>query len=350
MFDKKLYVEACSTLHASEDTLAEVLRITEQRPRKARSSAKINCRFARFPRLVPRPAVLLSVVLVLALSTAALAAGSRFLYSGRVHDASLRDVEKMGFHYPEQLGEYRLLKNSPARIHVAPPETNPLIAWMNPDYIWMSLEYANEMSQSLTVCFGKTDDPLWAYCFDYDEETGIWLGVNHSEELARSSADGSSSYIENITEYEYEGRIIYLADRVTEASSEKDASAGERIDAPTGERNNAPAGERNNASAGERNDAPTGERNNAPAGERNNASAGERNNASAGDADMRNPAPDRRITTEAHWTDPEIGLSFSISSTIDWEWEKNGDSAGGERSTTQEEMLKYAKAVIDGSF
>ena len=32
MFDKKLYVEACSTLHASEDTLAEVLRITEQRP------------------------------------------------------------------------------------------------------------------------------------------------------------------------------------------------------------------------------------------------------------------------------------------------------------------------------
>ncbi len=310
MFDKKLYVEACSTLHASEDTLAEVLRITEQRPRKARSSAKINCRFARFPRLVPRPAVLLSVVLVLALSTAALAAGSRFLYSGRVHDASLRDVEKMGFHYPEQLGEYRLLKNSPARIHVAPPETNPLIAWMNPDYIWMSLEYANEMSQSLTVCFGKTDDPLWAYCFDYDDETGIWLGVNHSEELARSSADGSSSYIENITEYEYEGRIIYLADRVTEASSEKDASAGER----------------------------------------NNASAGERDNASAGDADMRNPAPDRRITTEAHWTDPEIGLSFSISSTIDWEWEKNGDSAGGERSTTQEEMLKYAKAVIDGSF
>ena len=310
MFDKKLYVEACSTLHASEDTLAEVLRITEQRPRKARSSAKINCRFARFPRLVPRPAVLLSVVLVLALSTAALAAGSRFLYSGRVHDASLRDVEKMGFHYPEQLGEYRLLKNSPARIHVAPPETNPLIAWMNPDYIWMSLEYANEMSQSLTVCFGKTDDPLWAYCFDYDDETGIWLGVNHPEELARSSADGSSSYIENITEYEYEGRIIYLADRVTEASSEKDASAGER----------------------------------------NNASAGERDNASAGDADMRNPAPDRRITTEAHWTDPEIGLSFSISSTIDWEWEKNGDSAGGERSTTQEEMLKYAKAVIDGSF
>lgn len=318
MFDKKLYVEACSTLHASEDTLAEVLRITEQRPRKARSSAKINCRFARFPRLVPRPAVLLSVVLVLALSTAALAAGSRFLYSGRVHDASLRDVEKMGFHYPEQLGEYHLLKNSPARIHVAPPETNPLIAWMNPDYIWMSLEYANEMSQSLTVCFGKTDDPLWAYCFDYDEETGIWLGVNHPEELARSSADGSSSYIENITEYEYEGRIIYLADRVTEGSSEKDASAGERIDAPTGERNNAPAGERNNASAG--------------------------------DADMRNPAPDRKITTEAHWTDPEIGLSFSISSTIDWEWEKNGDSAGGERSTTQEEMLKYAKAVIDGSF
>lgn len=278
MFDKKLYVETYSALHASKDTLAEVLRIAEQRPRKMRP--------------VLRPAAVLSAVVMLTVSTAVLAAGSRLLYAGWVHHASLTDAEKMGFHYPEQLGEYQLVKNSPTRIHISSPEANWLTAWMSPDYTWMSLDYENEKTQSLNVRFGKTDNPLWTYCFSFDEKTGTWLGSRHPKELTQVSAD-SSSFIENVTEYEYEGRTIYLADRVTEYYSENDVSAG--------------------------------------------------------DSDTGNTAPEQRTETEAHWADPETGLCFSITSA-DSAWDENVDSAAGIQNIPQNEMLKYVKSVIDCSF
>lgn len=163
MFDKKLYVETFSALHASEDTLAEIRKLTSQTRKKA-------------PHGI-RPVVLLTALLVFLLSFAALAAGSRRM-GGWVHHASVRSVEKMGLSCPDRLGEYRLSGPSPfRRIHAAPEESSVLKAWLDPDYTWMSAEYQNEAGQTLSLGFGKTDHPLWAYCFSYDAEAEVWLGA-----------------------------------------------------------------------------------------------------------------------------------------------------------------------------
>lgn len=290
MFDQKRYVETFSTLHASQDTLTEIRRITEQRPQKIK------------PFL--RPAFLLSVMLVLIISSIALAAGSQLLYGGWVHHASLRDVEKMGFHYPEQIGEYRLVKTSPVRIHAAPSESNWLTAWLNPDYTWMSLDYENERSQSLSVSFGKMDDPLWAYCFSYNEKTGVWLGAEDKENYTPAS-EKNCSYIENVNEYEYEERTIYLADRVTEYVFENDVSE-DNLD----------------------NDVFI-------------------ENLDLENADSLRSASWQRTEVEAHWTDPENGLCFSISSGMGQIRDEKDTSNAAGQNMTQSEMLKYVKAVID---
>lgn len=261
MFDKKLYVETCSILHASEDTLAEVLKVASQNQRKTK------CRF--------RPAFIVSFALVLLVSSAALAAGSQLLYGGWVHHASLKDAEKMGFHYPMQLGEYRLLESSPSRIHTAPSESGELSAWFAPDYTWMSLEYKNADFQSLSVSFGKMDDPLWAYCFNFDENTGVWLGMKNLEDCASVSTD-SRSYIENVTEYVYEDCTIYLADRITEYFYGDESAAA-----------------------------------------------------------------------EAHWTDADIGLCFSVSSGDEQASEETNPQISGQKGMTQTEMLNHVKFLID---
>ena len=134
MFDKKLYVETFSALHASEDTLAEIRKLT--------------------PHGI-RPAVLLTALLVFLLSFAALAAGSRRM-GGWVHHASVRSVEKMGLSCPNRLGEYRLSGPSPfRRIHAAPEESSGLKAWLDPDYTWMSAEYQNEAGHTVSVMTRK---------------------------------------------------------------------------------------------------------------------------------------------------------------------------------------------------
>lgn len=204
MFDKKLYVETFSALHASEDTLAEIRKLTSQTRKKATHGI--------------RPVVLLTALLVFLLSFAALAAGSRRM-GGWVHHASIRSVEKMGLSCPNQLGEYRLSGPSPfRRIHVTPEESSSLKAWLNPDYTWMSAEYQNDAGQTLSLGFGKTDHPLWAYCFSYDAETEVWLGAetdaepkNTAKQQAESSAGSSGPDIKNVETAEYQGCTIYLA-------------------------------------------------------------------------------------------------------------------------------------------
>ena len=191
MFDKDLYVETFSTLHASKNTLTEIQKITSRSPRRAKH--------------FPRHAFILTIILVLFVSSAALAAGTRTL-GGWVHHVSRRAVEKLGFHYPEQLGEYRLSSSFPSCIHVTSTESSVLRAWLNPDYKWMSLEYKNDTDQTLSVCFGKTNHPLWEYCFDYriqsascivgssetdkpnstkQKETSVWTGVENPDNFTR---------------------------------------------------------------------------------------------------------------------------------------------------------------------
>lgn len=206
MFDKKLYVETFSALHASEDTLAEIRKLTSQTRKEA-------------PHGI-RPAVLLTALLVFLLSFAALAAGSRRM-GGWVHHASVRSVEKMGLSCPNRLGEYRLSGPSPfRRIHAAPEESSVLKAWLDPDYTWMSAEYQNEAGQTLSLGFGKTDHPLWAYCFSYDAEAEVWLGAetdtgqkNTEKQDTESSAGSSGPDIKNVETTKYQGCTIYLAAR-----------------------------------------------------------------------------------------------------------------------------------------
>lgn len=299
MFDKKQYIETFSVLHASEDTLTEIQKITSQNRRKV--------------KYLPRPAFVLSIVLVMMISSAALAAGGQIAYGGWVYHMSLSDVEKIGFHYPEQLGDYHLTNNAPSSIHVVPAESSGpaawfsgLTAWFDPDYIWMALKYENDKSQSLSVRFGKMDHPLWAYCFDYDENTGKWLGSENPEDCA-SAFIGGRSYIENVTEYVYEGCTIYLADRVTEDFSENDISV-EGTDT-----------------------------------ERDTAEKSDITPLSAESFDIRRQA-------EAHWPDTEIGLCFSISSSVDCapvETDCPDSSISETQGMTQAEMLQYAKTIID---
>lgn len=129
------------------------------------------------------------------------------------------------------------------------------------------------------------NDPLWAYCFSYDEKTGVWLGAVNPEDFSSVSEDGNS-YIENVNGYEYKGRTIYLADRVTDYASGKDM-------------------------------------------------------------DIPRTASYRQTEVEAHWTDPEAGLCFSISSRTNPSWEGNSPPAISIQNITPKEILKYVKTIID---
>lgn len=156
----------------------------------------------------------------------------------------------------------------------------------------------------MIVLFGKMDDPLWAYCFSYNEKTGVWLGAEDKENYTPAS-EKNCSYIENVNEYEYEERTIYLADRVTEYVFENDVSE-ENLD--------------------------------------NDASL---ENLDLENADSLRSASWQRTEVEAHWTDPENGLCFSISSGMGQIRDKKDTSNAAGQNTTQSEMLKYVKAVID---
>lgn len=55
----------------------------------------------------------------------------------------------------------------------------------------------------------------------------------------------------------------------------------------------------------------------------------------------------QRTEVEAHWTDPENGICFSISSGIGQNWDEKDTSNAAGQNMTQSGMLKYVKAVID---
>lgn len=211
MFDKKIYVETFSVLHASGDTLDRVYRAAAQKRTPALNRI--------------RPALILAAALVLTVSSVVLAAGGRIM-GGWPHRASIRAAEDMGFTCPEQIGEYRLLDDSSTSIHVTHEDSGWLSAWLKPDYTWMSLDYKNTDGQYLSLSFGRTDNPLWAYCFDYDEASGVWLGAAKfhwtNDTVPDTKVLGNDSFAANVTETVYKGCTIYLADRIISASSDID--------------------------------------------------------------------------------------------------------------------------------
>lgn len=215
MFDKKMYIETFSALHAADNTLDQIYQTATQK---------------RSPNpSIIRHALILAAMLVLMASSAVLAAGGRIMGGWR-HSASVRDVEDMGHVYPKQMGEYRLLDASPTSIHVAPEDSGWLTAWMKPNYTWMSLDYERSNGQLLSLSFGKTDDPLWAYCFDYDEASGGWLGAAKAHKTDDTTLDTNvlenDSLPTNVTKTIYKGCTIYLADRIMNTSSDSAPAQG----------------------------------------------------------------------------------------------------------------------------
>lgn len=285
MFDKKLYVETFSALHASEDTLAELRKLTVQ-------SKTVPVRRIR-------PALVCTAAAVLVFSSAVLAAGTRRM-AGWVHQTSFRNVENMGLHCPEQLGEYRLSGSFLSRVHVVPEDSNGLAAWLDPDYTWFSLNYADGQNRFLSLIFGKTDDPLWAYCFDYDAETGVWLGPE-DEKGMQDSSDRA----------EDEKRMQDSPDRAGDEKEMQD-----------------PAGQ-----AGDNKD--------------HSSRTGMQCTEEAEYRGCTIYLADPVTGPEAHWVDPEIGMCFSLSSGSYRITDGKDAAVTGSSRITQEELLGYAESIID---
>lgn len=282
MFDEKMYKETYSALHASEKTLEKVMERINQPERKK------NCR----KHLYMQQAAVFAAVLVLG-AAAASAAGYRQL-GGWAYHTSGQDMKKTGFHYPKHIGEYRADRSSVRNIHVAPEQYSGIRAWFSPDYVWISLDY-KKGRQKLSFSFGKTDDPLWRYCFGFDEDTGKWRGASEPEYLSEEYTDGTY-HIENVSECSYRGCTVYLYDGVREYFSGKDHpdfdSADEVAEYPFGKVRDA----------------------------------------------------------NALWTDDETGVCCLLASG--WEWDEQGDKQiymSERQGMGQEEMLGYVKEIIDAS-
>lgn len=270
IFDSKMYVEAYSALHASEDTLAQVMR-------KAAGARKMK------RRLLPAFAALLA----LTVSVIAFAGGGMPRGAWRFR-GTLKDMEKMGFCCPEQIGAYQVDEHSVSRFHVVKAETGRLKAFLMPDYVWMSVDYEKENGQGLSASLGAMDHPLWAYVAHYDVESNVWDGALHPENRTRyDEKQGCVTYIEQVTEYVYQNCAIYLYDRVTEYTDSAD----------------------------------------------NTSALGENRNVCA------------------VWTDLDRGMWFGLEAFHPlWEMDEEGHDADvrSDEGMTQEEMLGYVKGMIDG--
>lgn len=169
MFDSKMYQEVFSSLHASEDTLDQVMK-------KAVRTGKMRRRL--FPAFV--------VLLTLAISGAVFSGSARKSHGAWVFHGSLK-------------------------------------AFFRPDYTWMSVSYEKNSRQSLSLSLGTMDHPLWADASGYDLENDIWNGRLYPETLTwYDEAQGSVSYVDHITEHTYQNCTIYLYDRITEYAGSAD--------------------------------------------------------------------------------------------------------------------------------
>lgn len=106
----------------------------------------------------------------------------------------------------EQLGDYSA-KNA-KRIYVAPEEYQDYKAFTSSLYTWMTIDYQKDNHHGLSLSLGPMDNPMWAYCFHYDEE-GNW----QSDTYNYADAIGSTN-VENLSTEEYRGCTIYLYDSV----------------------------------------------------------------------------------------------------------------------------------------
>lgn len=199
VFDFKMYAEACSSLHASEDTLNRVMK-------KAAGTGKMKRRF-----LPVFAALLILTVSVITFAGGGVSRGA-WIFHG-----TLKECEKMGVYCPERLGPYRMDEQDISRCHVVSAETDMLKAFFRPDYIWMSVTYKKNSRQSLSVSFGAMDHPLWACVSDFDMEHAVWNEILHPESLSRhNETEGSFTYIDHITEHTYRNCTVYLYDEITE--------------------------------------------------------------------------------------------------------------------------------------
>lgn len=284
MFDKKIYKETYSYLHASENTMADVLD-------------RIELMKSRKNHFMMQRAAVFAVMLVLG-STAVFAAGG-IHFGGWPLASSGQAVRKNGFDYPDQLGEYCVDESSAESMHIAPPEYSDVRAWFQPKYVWRSIDY-KKGHQSLSVCFGKTDNQLWHYCLGYDERTGIWLGALNLQEYeygSREYPDGVY-YIKNVTEHKYKECTIYLHDEVREYFPNKEHPDYDSED------------------LGWMEDFPL----------------------------------ERTMDASARWVDEKSGIWFSLHSNWDWNW--NGEDGENtymreEQGMKQEELIEYVKDIID---
>lgn len=277
MFDKKKYVETYSELHASKDTLKKVFE-------KAAHKQK---RIKHFPR----SAIVLAALLVLIVSSVTFASNGIVHRSTWVHSGTIKEIEQMGFYYPKQLGKYQVNEHQISRNHLAPTESDDTLAFFKPDYTSMTLRYDNGPYQSLSLSFGKMDNPLWAYHFGYNEETGIWDGAaDPSSYTISDTYGGTVSYIDNLDKHKYKGCTIYLYNWVTEY-----------------------------------------------------------NNSVNDDIPI-----DKYQDAAAKWTDPEAGICFSVTAEYTISEKKELTSGEevytyvrDEQGVTKEEMLEYVKKIID---
>ena len=206
MFDSKMYQEVFSSLHASEDTLDQVMK-------KAVRTGKMRRRL--FPAFV--------VLLTLAISGAVFSGSARKSHGAWVFHGSRKEIEKMGVYCPEQLGPYRIDEQSADSLHMVSAGAGSLKAFFRPDYTWMSVSYEKNSRQSLSLSLGTMDHPLWADASGYDLENDIWNGRLYPETLTwYDEAQGSVSYVDHITEHTYQNCTIYLYDRITEYAGSAD--------------------------------------------------------------------------------------------------------------------------------
>lgn len=195
---REMYRNTFSKLCASDDVLDKVRqRISSYSQDISNSTSRKNFR-------VLRPAVVLAATMLLLGSISVLAMSGKL--GGWVKDCSFADVKEMSFVYPEQLGDYSA-KNVNS-VNVAPEEYQDGEALTNPLYTWMTIDYQRDIHHDLSLSFGQMDNPLWSYCFNYDEE-GNWQSdaYNYADE-------SGSSTVKNLSTEEYRGCTIYLYDSV----------------------------------------------------------------------------------------------------------------------------------------
>lgn len=201
MFDEKKYVETYSALHASKDTLKEVLE---------KASKKQAKHFSRH-------AIALAAIMVLVVSSITLASNGIIHKSAWVHQGTASEIKQMGLDYPEQLGSYKVDNTQISRVHVTDTLSDDIKAFSKPDYTFMTLRYDKDKYQSLSLNFGKMDNSLWAYSFGYDKETCIWDGAADPDSYTtHNKEEGKISYIDNLSKHKYKDCTIYLYDQVVE--------------------------------------------------------------------------------------------------------------------------------------